>query len=80
MLTSVRGRGWGRHRRKCSHSPTEVREGFAKAVTFELSSKEKQVVWDDVTGGEEDVSRRGDVKYKVLSPEGAHRAREIRGI
>lgn len=37
-----RGNG-GEHKRKCSHTPREVREGFAEAVTFELSPKEEQV-------------------------------------
>ena len=34
----------GGHERKCSRSPREVREGFAEAVTFELSLEEEQVL------------------------------------
>lgn len=72
---SCRRRGWGTHRGKHSHWPREVREGFAEAVTFELSSEEKQALCDDMTVGAEGVPRRGDMKYKVLRPERAHRAR-----
>lgn len=60
----------------CSHSPREVRESFAEAVTFEVSPKEKQVVWDYMTVGEDMVPRRGDIKYKVLRPERAKGAQE----
>lgn len=51
--------------------PREVRGGFSKAVTFELSPKEGQVLWDDMAVGEETVPRRGDTKNQILRPERA---------
>lgn len=44
-------------------------------MTFELSPKEEQVLWDDITVGEDGVPRRRDIKYKVLRPERAQCAR-----
>lgn len=60
----------GEHKGSACAPPERSGEAYSKAVTFELSPKEEQVLWDGIRV-EESVPRRRDIKNRVLRPERA---------